>query len=64
MAIFNGSNYEQSLLYILENMVPEGVCYAEMILHAMICCRGIMRWDEKRRLMVDGHTLDPKNGLG
>ena len=57
MVIFNGSNYEQSLLHILENMVPEAVSDAEMILHAMICCRGIMRWDGRRRLIVDGHTL-------
>ena len=43
MVILNGSNYEQNLLPILENMVPEAVSDAEMILHTMICCRGIMR---------------------
>ena len=40
MVIFSGSNYEQSLPLILENMVPEAVSDADMILHAMICCRG------------------------
>ena len=45
MVIFNGSNYEQSLLQILENMGPEAVSDAEMILRTMICCRGIMKWD-------------------
>ena len=40
MVIFNGFNYEQSLLHILESMVPEAVSDAEMILHTMICCRG------------------------
>ena len=55
--IFNGSNYEQSLLHILENMVPEAVSDAEVILYTMICCRRIMRWDGRRRLIVDGHTL-------
>ena len=43
MVIFSGSNNEQSLLHILENMVPEAVSDAEMILHTMICCRVIMR---------------------
>ena len=57
MVILSGSNYEQSLLHILENMVPKAVSDAEMILHTMICCRGIMRWDGRRRLIVDGHTL-------
>ena len=57
MIIFNGSNYEQSLLHTLENMVPEAVSDAEMILHTMICCREIMRLDGRRRLIVDGHTL-------
>ena len=52
MVIFNGSNYEQSL-HILENMVPGAVSDAEMILHTMICCGGIMRWDGKRGLIVD-----------
>ena len=56
MVIFNGSNYEQSLLHILENMVPEAVSDAEMILQTMICCRGIMRWDCRRRLTVSGYT--------
>ena len=37
MVIFIGSNYEQSLLHILENMVPEPVSDAEIILHTMIC---------------------------
>ena len=57
MIILNGSNYEQSLLHILENMVPEAVSDAEMILHTMICCKGIMRWDGRRRLIVDRHTF-------
>ena len=57
MVINNGFNYEQSLLHILENMVPETVSDSEMILHTMICCRGIMRWDGRRRLIVDGLTL-------
>ena len=57
MDIFSGSNYEQSLLHIHKNMIPEAVSDAEMILHTMICCRGIMRWDGRRRLIVDGHTL-------
>ena len=57
MVIFNGSNYEQSLLHILESMFPGVVSDAEMILHTMICCRGIMRWDGRRRLIVDGHKL-------
>ena len=57
MVMFNGSSYEQSLLHILENMVPEAVSDAEMILHTMICCRGIMRWDGRSRLIVNGHTL-------
>ena len=43
MVISNGSNYEQSLLHILENIVPEAVSDAEIILHTMICCRGIMK---------------------
>ena len=38
-------------------MVLEAVSDAEMILHTMICCRGIMRWNGRRRLIVDGHTL-------
>ena len=54
MVLFNGSNCEQSLLHILENMVPEAVSDAEMVLHTVICCRGIMRWNG--RLIVDGHT--------
>ena len=56
MVIFSGSNYEQNLLHILENMVPEAVSDAEMILHIMICCIEIMIWDG-RRLIVDGHTF-------
>ena len=43
-------------------MVPEPVPDAERILHTMICCRGIMRWDGRRRLIVDGHTL-PRTDL-
>ena len=62
MVIFDGSNYEQSLLYILENMVPEAVSDAEMILLTMIYCRGIMRSDGRRRLVVDGHTF-PRTDL-
>ena len=57
MVIFNGSKYEQSSLHILESMVPEAVSDDEMILHTMICCRGIMRWDGRRRSIVVGHTL-------
>ena len=34
MVILNGSNYEQSLLHILKNMVPKAMSDAEMILHA------------------------------
>ena len=34
MIVFDGSNYEQSSLEILENMIPEAVSDAEMILHA------------------------------
>ena len=56
MDILSGFNYEQNLLNIHKNMVPEAVSDAEMILHKMTCCRGIMRWDG-RRLIVDGHTL-------
>ena len=40
-------NYEQSLLHIPENMVPKTVFDTEMILHSMICCRVIMRWDDE-----------------
>ena len=40
-----------------KNMIPIAVSDAEMILHEMICCRGIMRWDGKRSLIVDGHIL-------
>ena len=61
MVIFNDSNYEQSLLHVLEDMVPEAVSDAEMILHTMTCCRGIMRWDGRRRLTVDGHTRPGTN---
>ena len=57
MVIFNGSDYELSLVHILENMVPEAVSAAEMILHQMTCCRVVMRWDGRRRLIVDGHRL-------
>ena len=57
MVIFNGSNCEQSLLHTLENMVPEAVSDAEMILHTMIYCRGIKRWDGRRRLIADGNTF-------
>ena len=60
---YNGSNYEQSLLYILENMVPEGVFDAEMILHTVICCRGIMRWDGKKKVN-SRWSYSSKNGLG
>ena len=28
-----------------------------MILDTMMCCRGIIRWDDRKRLTVDGHTL-------
>ena len=38
-------------------MVPDAVSDVEMILHTMICCRGIMRWDGIRRLIVEGHTF-------
>ena len=56
MVISNGYNNEQSLLHILENMVLGAVSDAEMILHTIICCRGIMRLDG-RRLIVDGQTF-------
>ena len=62
MVIFSGSNYEQSLLNILENMVPEAVSDGEMIPHTIICCRGIMRWAGRRSLIIDGHTF-PKTDL-
>ena len=62
MVIFNGSNYEQTLLHILENMVPEALSDAKMILHTMICCKGITRWDGRRRLIVDGHAF-PRTDL-
>ena len=62
MIILNGSNCEQSLLHILENTVSEAVSDAEMILHTIIFCRGIMRWDSRRRLIVDGHTF-PRTDL-
>ena len=55
--LFNGSDYEQSLLHLFENIVPEAVYDAEIILHTMISCRGIIRWDGRRRLIVDRHTL-------
>ena len=58
MVIFNGFNYEQSVLHILENMVPE----AEMISHTTICCRGIMGWDGRKGLIIDGHTF-PRTDL-
>ena len=45
------------LLHILEHIVLEAVSDAEMILHTVICCRGIMRWGGRRRLFVGGHTL-------
>ena len=57
VVIFNGSNYEQSLLHIFENIVPEAVSDAEMMLHTMICCRGIKKWDGRRRLIVDGYAF-------
>ena len=41
--LFNFSDYEQSLLHLLENMVPEVVPNAETILHTMIFCIGIIR---------------------
>ena len=34
---FNGSNYKQNLLHILENMVPKVVSDAEMTLHTTVC---------------------------
>ena len=57
MVIFSGFYYEQSLPHIFENMIPEAVPDAKMILHTIICCRGIMRWDGRRTLIVDGYTL-------
>ena len=62
MVIISGSNYEQSLLHRLENMVSEAVYDTEMILHTMICCRGIKRRDGRRRLIVDGHKF-PRTDL-
>ena len=35
MVIFNGSNYEQTLLHIIENVVPEDVSDAEKTLHTV-----------------------------
>ena len=54
MVISSGSNYEQSLLHILGNMVPEAMSDAEMVLHMS---QGIMGKDGRRRLIVVGHTL-------
>ena len=61
MVILSGSNYEQSLLHILENMVPEAVSDAEMILHTMLQRNQEMGWQKK----VDSRlTYTLKNGLG
>ena len=38
-------------------MVSEAVSDAAIVLHTMICCKGIMRRDGRRRLILDGHTL-------
>ena len=57
MVILNGSEYEQSIVNVLENMVPDAMPDAEMIMHTMLCCKEIMRWDRRRRLIVDGHTI-------
>ena len=57
MVIFNGSEHEQSIINVLANMVPNAMPDAEMIMHAMLCCREIMRWDRRRRLIMDGHTI-------
>ncbi len=57
MVIFNGSDYEQSIMHVLENMVPNAMPDAEMIMHTMLCCKDIMRWDRRRRFIMDGHTI-------
>ena len=54
MVIFNGSDDEQSLLHMLENMVPEAMSDAQMILY--------LKWDGRKRLIVDGHTF-PRTDL-
>ena len=62
MVIFSGPIYEQSLLHILKNMVPEAV--SEMTLHNyndMLRRNHVMGWQKK----IDrGWTCIPKNGLG
>ena len=55
MAVFSGSDYQQNLLHVHENMIF--VSDAEMILRAVLFCRGIMRWDSRRELIVDIHTF-------
>lgn len=57
MVIYNGTENEQSIVNVLENMVPSAMPDAEMILHTMLCCSGIMRWDRRRRIILDGHTI-------
>ena len=57
MVIFNGSEYEQSIMNVLENMVPDAMPDAEMIMHTMLCCKDIARWDHRRRLIMEGHTI-------
>ena len=64
MVIFNAYKYDQSLLKILENMVSEALSDAEVIVPTMICCRRIMKWDGRRRLIGDGHAFPSWNGLG
>ena len=48
--LFNGSDYEQSLLHLLENMVPEVVSDAEIVLHTVISCRRIIKWDGRKKV--------------
>ena len=38
-------------------MIPEALSDAEMILHTIICFRRTMRWGDRRKFIVDGHTL-------
>ena len=62
MVIFNSSNYEKSLLHILENTVLEAMSDAGMILHTMVCCTGIMRGMAEE--VYFGWSYTSRNGLG
>ena len=56
MAIFNCSNYEQSLLHILEYVVPEAVSDDEMMLQRT----HEMGWQNKVNC---GYQCTSRNGL-